>query len=457
MAGKKQSLTPEEKLARALVPQDQQPYKLPKGWVWTKIKEITTRIKRGRTPKYVEKSDVLVFAQKCNQKDGTINLDKAQYLNPDNISKYTPDEYLLDLDTIINSTGTGTLGRVGLYKEADNKTQLKIVPDTHITIVRAKTNLNPYYMNLYLVSLKEYLEQQGSGSTNQKELKPDTIGNLLFPLPPLPEQQRIVSRIESLFTKLDAARDKLQQVLDTQEARRAAILHKAFTGRLTGHKGSEEGSSQNILLKDCGTWHGGGTPSKSHEEYWENGDIMWITSKDMKSNLIDSSMVSINKKGVENSSAIYCEKPSVLFVMRSGILRHSFPVAVVKQPYTVNQDLKALVPNPDLLPEYIFWACKSNEQDILHQCMKSGTTVESINFQALQQFKIPYYPLNLQEYIVKRINDLMKREDSVSEITQSTLSQIDLLKKSILARAFRGQLGTQDPSDPDARDLLTSD
>lgn len=379
MAKKKQPLTPEEKLAQALVPKEQQPYELPKGWVWTRVKEITTRIKRGRTPKYVEKSEVLVFAQKCNQKDGTINLDKAQYLNPDNISKYAPEEYLIDLDTVINSTGTGTLGRVGLYKEADNNTQLKVVPDTHVTIVRAKHHLNPFYMNYYLLSLKNYLEQQGSGSTNQKELKPDTIGNLLFPLPPLPEQQRIVARIESLFAKLDAAREKLQQVLDTQEARRAAILYKAFTGQLTGRTDSEGENLQNISLKDCGIWHGGGTPTKSHKEYWENGNIMWITSKDMKINRIDSSILCINQKGVENSSAVYCEKPSVLFVMRSGILRHSFPVAVVKKPYTINQDLKALVPNPDFIPEYIFWACKAKEQNILHQCMKSGTTVESIN------------------------------------------------------------------------------
>ncbi len=446
MAGKKQSLTTEEKLARALVPQDQQPYKLPKGWVWTKLENIAELI-TGNTPSKKEQTyygnDVPFYKP--------ADLDAGRHV-------CTSSEYLSKKGAAVGRlipTGAtsvcciGSIGKCG-FIENPGCTNQQI------------TSVIPYFNNLYIYYLcqsplfqTELIEK--SSSTTISIVNKAKMGKCIIPLPPLPEQQRIVARIESLFAKLDAARDKLQQVLDTQEARRAAILHEAFTGRLTGHKGSEEGSSQNILLKDCGTWHGGGTPSKSHEEYWENGDIMWITSKDMKSNLIDSSMVSINKKGVENSSAIYCEKPSVLFVMRSGILRHSFPVAVVKKPYTVNQDLKVLVPNPDILPEYIFWACKASEQNILHQCMKSGTTVESINFQALQQFKIPYYPLNLQEYIVKRINDLMKREDSVSEITQSTLSQIDLLKKSILARAFRGQLGTQDPSDPDARDLLTGD
>lgn len=448
MAGKKQPLTPEEKLARSLVPQDQQPYKLPKGWVWTRLGNIAVW-GSGGTPsrKHPEFYNGNIPWVKTGELNDSYIIDTTEKITKTAISHSSAKIY--PKDTVIIAMYGATIGKTGI---------LGVEATTNQACACAQTLPCVYfkYLFYFLISQKFYFIERGKGGA-QPNISQDILKKYFFPLPPLPEQQRIVARIESLFAKLDAARDKLQQVLDTQEARRAAILHEAFTGRLTGHKGSEAGSSQNILLKDCGTWHGGGTPSKSHEEYWENGDIMWITSKDMKSNLIDSSMVSINKKGVENSSAIYCEKPSVLFVMRSGILRHSFPVAVVKKPYTVNQDLKVLVPNPDILPEYIFWACKASEQNILHQCMKSGTTVESINFQALQQFKIPYYPLNLQEYIVKRINDLMKREDSVSEITQSTLSQIDLLKKSILARAFRGQLGTQDPSDPDARDLLTSD
>ena len=88
-------------------------------------------------------------------------------------------------------------------------------------------------MYYYLKSKQDYLEQQGVGTTNQKELRPETIGNIVIPLPPLPEQQRIVNRIESLFAKLDEAKERAQAVVDGFEDRKAAILHKAFTGELT--------------------------------------------------------------------------------------------------------------------------------------------------------------------------------------------------------------------------------
>lgn len=451
MAKKNQPLTPEEKLAQALVPQDQQPYELPKGWVWTKMENVATW-GSGGTPsrKHPEFYNGNIPWVKTGELNDSYIYDTTEKITETAITHSSAKLY--PKDTVIIAMYGATIGKAGI---------LGVEAATNQACACAQTYPCVYFKFLFyfLISQKFHFIEMGKGGA-QPNISQDILKKHFFPLPPLPEQQRIVARIEGLFAKLDAAQEKLQQVLDTQEARRAAILHEAFTGRLTGKRSeecrgkSEEGDSQNISLKECGTWHGGGTPSKSHEEYWENGDIMWITSKDMKSNLIDTSMVCINQKGVENSSAIYCEKPSVLFVMRSGILRHSFPVAVVRKPYTVNQDLKALVPNPDLIPEYIFWACKENEQNILHQCMKSGTTVESINFQALQQFQIPYFPQSIQKQIVDKIHTLMKQEDSVAAITQSTLSQIDLLKKSILARAFRGQLGTQDPSDPDARELL---
>lgn len=85
----------------------------------------------------------------------------------------------------------------------------------------------------------------------------------------------------------------------------------------------------------------------------------------------------ITMLGVENSSANYCEEPAVLFVMRSGILRRVFPVCMVKRPFTVNQDLKACVPD-GILQEYLYWYCTGYEKDIRDNCMKSGTTVESV-------------------------------------------------------------------------------
>lgn len=159
-------------------------------------------IKRGKSPKYAEKSNVLVFAQKCNQKNGPISLEKALYLDETTLSKYPQDEFLQMGDVVINSTGTGTLGRVGFFNETLPRDIKGIVPDSHVTTIRSSL-VYSRYLYYFLKTRQPYLEENGEGSTNQKELKPHTIYDLEFPFPPLAEQKRIVDKVEELFKSLD--------------------------------------------------------------------------------------------------------------------------------------------------------------------------------------------------------------------------------------------------------------
>lgn len=312
-----------------------------------------------------------------------------------------------------------------------------------------------YYCNTHYFN--EELWSKASATTISIVNK-SKMESCVFPLPPLPEQLRIVDRIESLFAKLDEAKQKAQDALDSFETRKAAIIHKAFAGELTAQWRKEHGvgmeSWRRISLKKCGSWYGGGTPSMGHPEYWENGTLLWVTSKDMKNDLIEDTLMHTNMLGVENSSANYIEEPAVLFVMRSGILRRTFPVCLVKKPFTVNQDLKALVPTDDINLKYLFWVCKANEKQILEKCMKSGTTVESINTTALRDFAIPIAEENEQAEIVRLLDDLLAKEQQAKEAAEGVLEQIDLIKKAILARAFRGELGTNDPSEESVVGLL---
>lgn len=327
----------------------------------------------------------------------------------------------------------------------------------HIFKVIPKEGVSKKYLYYYLLYVVDqlYAKAHGSGMVHIT-IKPFKATEI--PLPSLAKQQRIVDRIESLFAKLDEAKQKAQEALDSFETRKAAILHKAFTGELTAQWRKEHGVGMEswswIPLKKCGLWNGGGTPSMSHPEYWENGTLLWVTSKDMKSDLIEDTLMHTNMLGVENSSATYIEEPAVLFVMRSGILRRIFPVCMVKKPFTVNQDLKALVPTDDINLEYLFWACKANEKQILEKCMKSGTTVESINTAALRDFEIPIARKNEQTEIVRILDDLLAKEQQAKEAAEGVLEQIDLIKKAILARAFRGELGTNDPTEESAVELL---
>lgn len=452
---KKENLTPEERLQAALVPESEQPYKIPGNWCWVKVGTVSKakggkRLPKGRT--FLEEKSDYPYIRVTDFDNESICIENVKYIDSDThmmIKNYT----ISSADIYISIAGT--IGKVGIIPEE--------LEGANLTENAAKiTDINGAYQLYLMLFLKSEVAQNqmkdSTISTTQPKLALFRIEDILLPLPPLSEQQRIVDYIERLFAKLDEAKQKAQDALDSFETRKAAILYKAFAGELTAQWRKEHGvgmeSWRRIPLKKCGSWYGGGTPSMGHPEYWENGTLLWVTSKDMKNDLIEDTLMHTNMLGVENSSANYIEEPAVLFVMRSGILRRTFPVCMVKKPFTVNQDLKALVPTDDINLEYLFWVCKANEKQILEKCMKSGTTVESINTTALRDFEIPIAEENEQVEIVRILDDLLTKEQQAKEAAEKVLEQIDLIKKSILARAFRGELGTNDPSEESAAELL---
>ena len=177
------------------------PFDIPDTWEWVRLANCCGReIRRGKSPKYTERSGTLVFAQKCNTKYNGIDVGLALYLDEDTLSRYPADEYMQDGDVVVNSTGTGTLGRVGFYQIADNRLGLPIVPDSHVTVVRGFRSIQPYYLYAFMKASQSELEKKGEGSTNQKELKPLTLKEMLVPIPPVSEQKRIETAITTAFT-----------------------------------------------------------------------------------------------------------------------------------------------------------------------------------------------------------------------------------------------------------------
>ena len=183
--------------------EEEEPFEIPSNWSWCFLGDICSKIKRGKSPKYVDKSTIMAFAQKCNQKDGPTSLDKALYIDETTLKKYPEEEKMQFNDIVINSTGTGTLGRVGIFNCSIPNDVNAVYPDSHVTTVRILPEIDKLYCYYFIKNKQSYLETIGEGSTNQKELKPDTISSLCFPLPPYPEQKRIVFKIEELFSSLE--------------------------------------------------------------------------------------------------------------------------------------------------------------------------------------------------------------------------------------------------------------
>ena len=186
------------------------PYDIPDTWTWMRLENCCVKeIRRGKSPKYAEISNVIVFAQKCNTKYNGIDISLAQYLDETTLKRYPTDEYMQDGDVVINSTGTGTLGRVGIYRDGDNTTGLSVVPDSHVTIIRGFSCICPYYLYAYIKAHQSELEKKGEGSTNQKELKPLTLKEMLIAIPPLSEQKRIDKMIDVAFQSLAVIEENL--------------------------------------------------------------------------------------------------------------------------------------------------------------------------------------------------------------------------------------------------------
>lgn len=196
---------------------------------------------------------------------------------------------------------------------------------------------------------------------------------------------------------------------------------------------------ENWRLADVGTWYGGGTPTSSEPAYWD-GQIPWVSPKDMKSSKISTSIDKITDEAVANSAAKIIPSGAVLFVTRSGILAHSFPVAVTEVPVTVNQDLKAIRPLEAVDPNYIAWVLRANAREILSTCSKHGTTVHSIEIPRLRNLSIAIPPLNEQRRIVAKIEELFSELDKGVESLAAAREQLKAYRQSVFKAAFDGRL-----------------
>lgn len=189
-----------------------------------------------------------------------------------------------------------------------------------------------------------------------------------------------------------------------------------------------------------GAWSGGGTPSKANRAFWTNGKIPWVSPKDMKSDRICSAEDSITGDAVANSSAKMIPAGSVLMVTRSGILAHTFPVAVTDCEVTVNQDLKTLTPKPGVDSDYVAWYLRGQNRQLLKACSKHGTTVASIDTDRLKKYPILLPPSNEQRRIVEKIETLFARLDQGEAALRQVQKLLARYRQSVLKAAVTGEL-----------------
>lgn len=232
------------------IAEEEIPFKIPESWEWVRLDDACIYLQRGKSPTYSDIKKIPVIAQKCNQWD-SFELEKAQFIVPETLKKYSEERLLQDKDILINSTGLGTLGRNQIYLASNNLYGIAVA-DSHVTVVRLNSQvLTPEFFFYYWrnPSVQLVIEGQTSGSTKQKELSLATIQRYLVPIPPLAEQKRIIAKIEKIFPYIEKY-DKVYTKLKTfnqkfPEDMQKSILQYAMQGKLVEQR-PEEGTGEKL-------------------------------------------------------------------------------------------------------------------------------------------------------------------------------------------------------------------
>ena len=281
------------------------------------------------------------------------------------------------------------------------------------------------YLYYYLSSIKPTLVSKGVGGA-QPNISAGLIKKIKIPLLPLDEQKKIVAILDAA----DALRQKDAQLIAKYNDLSQSLFLDMFGDPVTNPKGWGNTSLENV----CKNIYGGGTPSKSKPEYFI-GSIPWVTPKDMKQAYINDSIDHINDVAVNNSSAKLIPVGAVLMVIRSGILKHTLPLAITTGEITINQDMKAFIPCKD----------KTNSQFLMHYFMAverfllgkvRAVTADNIEFRQIKKLPFPAPPITLQNQFAERIQAI----EAQKQQAQAALQKSEDLFNSLLQRAFKGEL-----------------
>ena len=436
-AKKETALTPEERLQAALVPDWEWPYKLPENWCWTTIKNVATVVTGGTPAK--NNSDYyggeFPFFKPAD-------LDAGRHVSE-------ASEYLSDLgksvSRIIPAQATavcciGSIGKCGF---------LDVEGATNQQINSAIPYFNALYQYFYMNT--EFFTNQlrnSASATTIAIVNKTKMESCYYPLAPLAEQQRIVDRIESLFAKLDEAKEKAQVVVDSFETRKAAILHKAFTGEPTAKWREEHGVSI---------------------DNWKTTRFDSVAA--IRSNLVDpaeyQSFPHIAPDNIEKKTGVLLEYHTIAEdgvtsgkhrfysgqILYSKIRPNLSKVVVVDFDGLCSADMYPIEAYQNA--RCLWYYMLSDEFLLQASTAGSRSVLPKINQKELSALTV-HLPTNdrEQEEITRILDELFDKEQQSKEAAEAVLDQIDLMKKSILARAFRGELGTNNPSEESALELL---
>lgn len=450
MPKKKTALTIEERLQQALVPAEKQPYEVPENWVWVRLGAVCG-FERGITfpssAKQNERNDENIPCLRTANVQDELELNDLIYVNK-KYYKNNSDKLIRGNDIIMSTANSRELvGKTSFVYKVD----YPMIFGGFVMALRANKLLSKFlFYYLRLEFLLGRFRGESTQTTNIANISSSVLGEYIFPLPPLSEQQRIVERIEELFAKLDEAKERLQEVAESFAVRKAAILHKAFTGELIGKKIEQLVPLESLVdLIKIGPFG-----SALHEsDYIENGIPLVNPKHIVQQHIVPQSKISISEEKAEELSS-YRLKANDIVLGRRGEMGRCAPVSAREENWICGTGSMII----RLKEEYdarLYSLILGSQATVTYlENSAVGSTLKNLNEKIVRKIPVPQFDIEEQHEIVRLIDDLLARERAAQQAAEQALASIDLMKKSILARAFSGELGTNKASEASALELL---
>ena len=431
------------------VPEEEQPYPIPENWCWTYL-SCVAQWGSGGTPsrKILAYYDGEISWIKTGELNDELIYESEEHISSEAIANSSAK--LFPIHTVIIAMYGATIGKVGIL-------EIEAATNQACACAVSSTAIDYKYLFYYAKSQKEAFIKKGKGGA-QPNISQEIIKTHEIPLPPLPEQHRIVNCIESLFAKLDEAKEKAQAVVDGVELRKSAILHKAFTGDLTEQWRKEHGEGldgwKNTTLSEIVSGFKYGTSEKS--TYNNTGMPVLRIPNVGTGTLSFEDMKYLAHNDVDEANQVH--ENDLLIIRSNGsrdLVGKCAIVPALSRKFAYASFLIRIKPSEWILPDYL--ALYLNSTDARTQMFKkakSSAGIHNINSQELGSITINVPTIYEQSAIIAVLNNLLAKGQQAKEAAEAVLIQIDTMKKAILARAFRGELGTNDPAEEWAGEMV---
>ncbi len=380
---------------------------LPEGWIIKPFSEATKRFQskggKLKTSEYQQHGTLPVVDQ------GQLLI--VGYCNDENLAFQGPYPVIVFGDHTCNIKLVDFKFAVG----ADGVVLLRPIDETE---------LDPAFLYYWL----KYAPLHKLGYSRHFKLLAEK--DICFPKD-IDEQRRIVARIEELSHRAEEVRKLRQETIKKLSTQFFHVRRKLFESL------SSEWPTK--PLGKCGKVLGGGTPSKNCADYW-NGEIPWISAKEMKSFVLTDSKLKITNKGLLKSSAKIIPINSVLFVVRGSILYRYVPVAINAMPCTINQDLKAIVPHEDIdavFLAHMLWGASDQLQNMVEE---AGNTAGKLPTPSWSAFEVPIPDSETQQAVIKELQAFQEKLSELEKLQTETADELKIFQSALLAKAFRGEL-----------------